>query len=103
MTKDIKTVAVLGAGAMGMGIAAQLANAGIKVHLLDNYVPAGATDRAAFVKSQIATMKATPFGKDPLGAGFMDPANARLITPGNMDDDLETALKDADWIVEAII
>ena len=32
----------------------------------------------------------------------MDPARAALITPGNLEDDLK-ALKDADWILEAII
>ena len=35
MHKDIRRVAVLGAGVMGSGIAAHLANAGIPVLLLD--------------------------------------------------------------------
>ncbi|NLG32290.1 MAG: 3-hydroxyacyl-CoA dehydrogenase, partial [Syntrophomonadaceae bacterium] len=35
MKKRIKKVAVLGSGTMGSGIAAQLANAGIKSYLLD--------------------------------------------------------------------
>ena len=41
MSYDIKRAAVLGAGIMGAGIAAQLANAGIPVLLLD-VVPAEA-------------------------------------------------------------
>ena len=32
---DIKKVVVIGSGTMGSGIAAQVANAGISVHLLD--------------------------------------------------------------------
>ncbi len=98
MTREIRTVTVLGAGAMGSTIAAHLANAGIKVHLLDDYVPAGATDRAAFPRSQIAKLAQ---GKGA-GAGFMSPSNAKLVIPGNMNDDLESAVKDSDWIIEAI-
>jgi 3-hydroxyacyl-CoA dehydrogenase len=98
MTREIRTVTVLGAGAMGSTIAAHLANAGIKVHLLDDYVPAGAADRAAFPRSQIAKLAQ---GKGA-GAGFMSPSNAKLVIPGNMNDDLESAVKDSDWIIEAI-
>ena len=43
MTKPIRTVAVLGSGVMGGGIAAHLANAGIPVLLLD-IVPPKLTD-----------------------------------------------------------
>lgn len=103
MTRQIRKVAVLGAGTMGSGIAAHLANAGIEVYLLDDYVPKGASDRAAFPKSQIEKMKKATIFTDPLSAGFMDPDNAKLITCGNMDDDLADALKDADWVIEAIV
>ncbi len=37
-----------------------------------------------------------------VGAGFMSPSNAKLVIPGNMNDDLESAVKDSDWIIEAI-
>lgn len=103
--RDIKKVAVIGAGAMGSTIAAHLTNAGIKVHLLD-IVPKDAkdqADRSRFARNAVARMaKATP-ATDPLNAGFMHPSNAKLITIGNREDDMQEALKDADWIVEVII
>lgn len=101
MSREIKKAVVLGAGTMGSGIAAHLANAGVEVWLLDDYVPTGAADRAAFPKSAIDRMlKAAP--TDFMNNGFMAPESAKLITPGNMNDDLEAALKDADWVVEAV-
>ena len=42
---EIRTAAVLGAGVMGGGIAAHIANAGVPVLLLD-VVPEGAQDRS---------------------------------------------------------
>lgn len=92
---DIKRAAVIGAGVMGSGIAAHIANAGIPVVLLD-IVPKDATDRSMIAKGAIEKMlKADP-------APFMTKAAAKLVTPGNLEDDLEQ-LKDVDWIVEAVI
>lgn len=92
---NIQKVAVIGAGVMGAGIAAHIANAGTPVLLLD-IVPEGATDRSQIAKSAIGKMlKADP-------APFMHNKNARLVTPGNIEDDLE-ALRDCDWIIEAVI
>lgn len=91
----IETAAVIGAGVMGSGIAAHFANAGVPVRLLD-VVPAGAEDRDALAKGAIDRMlKADP-------APFMTKRAARLVTPGNLEDDLE-ALADCDWIVEAVL
>ncbi|GHF33824.1 3-hydroxyacyl-CoA dehydrogenase [Deinococcus metalli] len=91
----IQKAAVIGAGVMGAAIAAQLANAGIPVLLLDIVLP-DQQDRNFLAKGGIQrALKARP-------AAFMDPARAALITPGNLEDDLKK-LKDADWIVEAII
>jgi 3-hydroxyacyl-CoA dehydrogenase len=102
MSREIKKAAVIGAGSMGSGIAAQLANAGVDVYLLD-IVPKDAADRDIIAKNAIQRMlKATP-ATDPLNAGFMIPENARRITPGNIEDHLETAVRDADWIVEVVI
>ncbi|MEQ9640016.1 MAG: 3-hydroxyacyl-CoA dehydrogenase/enoyl-CoA hydratase family protein [Alphaproteobacteria bacterium] len=92
---EIKKVAVLGAGVMGSGIAAHVANAGVPVVLLD-IVPKGANDRSALAKGAIDRMlKQKP-------APFMHKKNARLITPGNLEDDL-SALADCDWICEAVL
>ncbi|HYG90312.1 MAG TPA: 3-hydroxyacyl-CoA dehydrogenase NAD-binding domain-containing protein, partial [Azospirillum sp.] len=92
---DIKRAAVIGAGVMGSGIAAHIANAGIPVVLLD-IVPKNAEDRTAVAKGALEKLKKA----DP--AAFMHPKNARLVTPGNLEDDLHL-LADCDWIVEAII
>ncbi|MBU0800240.1 MAG: NAD(P)-binding protein, partial [Alphaproteobacteria bacterium] len=102
LPRDIKKVAVIGAGAMGSTIAAHLANAGVDVHLID-MVPPGATDRNVLAKNAVERMKKATPATDPLNAGFMHPSNAKRITVGNRDDDMEEAVKDADWIVEVII
>lgn len=101
-TRDIQKAAVIGAGAMGSGIAAQLANAGVEVYLLD-IVPKDAANRNMIAENAIQRMlKATP-ATDPLNAGFMDAANAQRITTGNIEDHLALAVEDADWIVEVVI
>ena len=92
---DIRSAAVIGAGVMGAGIAAQIANAGVPVQLLD-IVPDGATDRNAVARGAIDKLLKT----DP--APLMHRRNAKLITPGNTEDHLER-LADCDWIVEAVI
>jgi len=91
----IQKVAVIGSGVMGSGIAAQVANAGVPVVLLD-IVPKDAKDRSMLAKGAIARMlKADP-------APFMLPSNAELITPGNLEDNL-ALLKDCDWIIEVVL
>jgi 3-hydroxyacyl-CoA dehydrogenase len=92
---DIRKVAVIGAGVMGAGIAAHVTNAGIPVVLLD-IVPPNASDRSVIAKTAVEKMLKT----DP--APFMHPKNAKLITTGNLEDDLGL-LADCDWIIEAIV
>ncbi|MBM3502435.1 MAG: 3-hydroxyacyl-CoA dehydrogenase/enoyl-CoA hydratase family protein [Alphaproteobacteria bacterium] len=92
---EIKKVAVLGAGVMGSGIAAHVANAGIPVVLLD-IVPAGANNRNALAEGAIERMRKT----NP--APLMHERTAKLITPGNMEDHLNL-LADCDWICEAVL
>ena len=48
----VRKAAVIGAGLMGSGIAAQIANAGIPVVLLD-IVPKGATNRNAIADAKL--------------------------------------------------
>lgn len=91
----INKAAVIGAGTMGAAIAAQFANAGIPVLLLD-IVPANAKSRNALAEGAIAKMLKT----DP--APFMSSRAAKLVTPGNIEDDLPK-LAEVDWVVEAII
>ena len=92
---EIKQAAVIGSGVMGGGIAAHIANAGIPVLLLD-IVPDGATDRNALAAAAIGRMLKT----DP--APFMTKRTARLVTPGNVEDDI-ARLAECDWIVEAVV
>ncbi len=91
----IRKVAVIGSGVMGAGIAAQCANAGLDVLLLD-IVPEGATDRNTLAAGAIAKLKKTK------PAPLMHPRNAKCITAGNIDDDLEK-IADVDWVIEVVI
>jgi 3-hydroxyacyl-CoA dehydrogenase len=84
----IESVAVLGAGTMGSGIAALCAEAGCQVTLLD------VTREAA--EQAVARMVE---GRPPM---LDDPAKAGLITPGSFEGDLASAAT-ADWICEAIV
>ncbi len=93
--REIKKVAVIGAGVMGAAIAAHVTNAGIPVVLLD-IVGKDPNDRSAIANGAVAKLLKT----EP--APFMSPRNAKLITAGNLEDDLKL-LADCDWIVEAII
>ncbi len=91
----IRKVGVIGAGNMGAGIAAQVANAGVPAILLD-IVPPGANDRSIIASGAIERMLKT----EP--AAFMSKSAARLVTPGNVEDDLGL-LGDCDWIIEAVV
>ncbi len=92
---DIKKVAVIGSGVMGSGIAAQVANAGVPVVLMD-IVPDGAAGRNALAEGAIARL----LKQDP--APLMHKRNARLIEPANLEDDVGK-LAECDWIVEAVL
>jgi len=98
MIDAVKKVCVIGAGVMGAGIAAQVANAGIPVLLLDivpRDLPEGG-DRDAVAKGAVAKMLKT----DP--APFMSKRAAKLVETGNIDDHLDRVVE-CDWIVEAIV
>jgi 3-hydroxyacyl-CoA dehydrogenase len=96
--KAIERVAVLGAGVMGSGIAAHLANAGMRVLLLD-VVPADAPpgDRAARCRLAAAGLENARKGR----AFYLD-AWATEVEVGNLEDDL-ARLRDCDWVVEAVV
>ncbi len=94
MTNQIKKVCVIGAGVMGAGIAAQVANAGVPVLLLD--IVRDPANRNAVAAGAVAKMLKT----DP--APFMSTRAAKLIEAGNIEDDL-AKVADCDWIIEAVI
>lgn len=94
MAIEIKKVAVLGSGVMGSGIAAVLANAGIPVLLMD--LPAKEGPRNAMAEGAIEKQLK---GGAP---GFAHKKFAKLVTPGNFEDDLPK-LAECDWIVEVVV
>ncbi|WP_020558669.1 3-hydroxyacyl-CoA dehydrogenase/enoyl-CoA hydratase family protein [Thiofilum flexile] len=92
---DIRKVAVIGAGVMGAGIAAHIANAQIPVVLLD-IVPKEASNRNIVAETAVEKLlKADP-------APLMSSRNAKHITTGNIEDHM-SLLADCDWIIEAVI
>lgn len=93
MPGDLRCAAVIGAGAMGGGIAAQFANAGLKVILLD--MP-GSGDQAADAPAKAGLARQVKI------QGFMGAAGPGRVVTGNVDDDL-ALLAEADWIVEAVV
>ncbi len=109
MTYQIRRVAVLGAGTMGAAIAAHVVNAGLEADLLDIAPGELAPDeerkgltldapavRDRIVKAGFERMrKAKP-------AALMSERLASRIRLGNVEDDFER-LREADWIVEAIV
>ncbi len=107
--KEIKKVAVLGAGVMGATIAAHLANVGLPVYLLD-IVPRELTPdeekKGLDLKSPQVRNRLAIAGKAGLLKQRPDPlyrkSNVELITPGNFEDDM-AKLKECDWIIEVIV
>jgi 3-hydroxyacyl-CoA dehydrogenase len=103
MNHPIRRVAVLGAGVMGHGIAAHLANAGVETLLLDivppNLTEAEKSDPAArnrFSQGGLdKALKTRP-------AAFFHPSRAALVSVGNFDDDL-AKLAQCDLIIEAVV
>jgi len=85
---DIKKVVVIGSGTMGSGIAAHLCNANIPVTLLDLKTEISEKARDRIHKS-----------KPPL---LIDKSKINNIKVGNISDDFD-AVKDADWVVEAVV
>ena len=90
----IRKVCVIGAGTMGAGIAAQIANAGLDVLLLD--ITGSGNNRNKVTRGALERINKTD---PPL---LMDPQNIKHINIGNIEDDLG-AVDDCDWVVEAIV
>lgn len=103
MSRPIRRAAVVGAGVMGSGIAAHFANAGVEVLLMD-IVPPGLND--AERKSRAARNRFAAGGLEKAvkarPAAFFHKDRARLVSVGNVEDDLEK-LRGCDLVIEAII
>ncbi len=109
MDKKIKKAGVIGAGVMGATIAAQLANVGIETVLLD-IVPPELTegDKKKGLTTESSDFR-NRFGQNGLAgalkskpASFYIPENAKLVSIGNLEDDLDL-LKGVDWIIEVVV
>jgi 3-hydroxyacyl-CoA dehydrogenase len=103
MTMRIRKVAVLGAGVMGSGIAAHLANSGVRALLLDIVPPKAAPgeDTASkafknkFAQGALANMrkqKPSPIVSEQVFTA---------IEVGNFEDDLGR-LAECDWVIEVV-
>jgi 3-hydroxybutyryl-CoA dehydrogenase len=90
---DIETIAVIGAGTMGRGIAQSAATAGYRVVLVD--ADSGALDRGIV---SIRDMLATLVDKGKLEAEKRDAALARLSTASTLAE----GAKDAGLAIEAV-
>ncbi|GAX88832.1 3-hydroxyacyl-CoA dehydrogenase/enoyl-CoA hydratase family protein [Effusibacillus lacus] len=109
MDYKIKKVAVIGAGVMGSGIAAHLANVGIPSYLLD-IVPKELTEeetrRGLALDDPLVRNRFAIRGKEQLlkskPALLYVPENADLITPGNVEDHFNV-LSEVDWIIEVVV
>jgi 3-hydroxyacyl-CoA dehydrogenase len=103
MSHQIAKVAVIGAGTMGGGIAAHLANIGIPVLLLDivppDLSPQERDDPAARNRivrggyERMASARPANLARDD---------RARFIELGNTEDDF-ARIADCDWIVEVVV
>ncbi len=98
-SRPIRKVAVLGAGVMGTGIAAHLANAGIPSILFDIVPKDAGDDPAARNTFAINGIKGALKSKPAL---LFSKGRADLITPANYDDHGDL-LADCDWIVEVVV
>ena len=90
----INSAAVIGAGTMGLGIAGQLANAGINVLLLD--IAADGPNRNAICERALERLL------DENQPGLLHNDKLKHITIGNIEDDM-AKLADVDWIAEAVV
>ncbi|MCG0238937.1 MAG: 3-hydroxyacyl-CoA dehydrogenase/enoyl-CoA hydratase family protein [Firmicutes bacterium] len=109
MPRTIRRAVVLGAGLMGSQIAAHLAGCGIPVTLLD-IVPRptpeeearGLTRESPQVRNRLANeaLKRLPKMKP---SPIFSTEVLNLITPGNLEDHLAQAVREADWVLEAVV
>ena len=91
VTAPVRKAAVIGAGSMGAGIAAHLANAGVSVLLLDR--TAEGERRTLLAQEGI--------DRQLQAGGFMHSRFAAQVRPASVEDDL-SAVAEADWIIEAV-
>jgi 3-hydroxyacyl-CoA dehydrogenase len=110
MSRTISHATVIGAGTMGAAIAGHLANAGVSSHLLD-VAPAELTPeeraKGLALSDRVVRNRIVQAGFERMTkarpANLFSRERAGLITLGNIEDDLEAAVAQSDWIIEAIV
>ncbi len=108
MNQPIRRAGVIGAGVMGSGIAAHLANAGVEVILLDIVPPPlpGEAGGEAEKKDRAARNRFAAGGLEKAlksrPAAFFHKSNAKLVSVGNTEDDLGK-MESCDLVIEAVL
>ncbi len=109
MKYEINKAVVIGAGTMGAGIAAHLANIGVPVTLLD-IVPQSLSSKEEKkglslgdkeVRNRIVR-EGFDRARKSRPASFFTSDFESLVSLGNLEDDFQV-ISDADWVIEAII
>jgi len=96
---EIRRAAVLGAGAMGVRIAALLANAGLPVLLLD--LPGDPAPSETRTQKDLPAARALASLARMKPAALFEPCLIQLIEPGSFALAMER-IADCDWVVEAV-
>ncbi|PTL78823.1 3-hydroxyacyl-CoA dehydrogenase/enoyl-CoA hydratase family protein [Vitiosangium sp. GDMCC 1.1324] len=103
MTTRIRKVAVLGAGVMGSGIAAHLANSGVRALLLDIVPPKAAPgeDTASKAFKNKFALGALANMRKQKPSPIVSEQVFTSIEVGNFEDDLPR-LAECDWVIEVV-
>ena len=104
---NVRRAVVLGAGVMGAQVAAHLAAAGIRAHVLDlpSDQPVKDPKLAKIVGDRVRSQRAIialeqlKAMKPPV---LLSPKCLDLVVCGNFDDDM-SVIAEADWVFEAVI
>jgi 3-hydroxyacyl-CoA dehydrogenase len=109
MKYKIHRAVVVGSGTMGAAVAAHLANAGVPVTLLDivpNKLLPEEEQKGLALQDRTVRNRIVQQGLDRAiksrPASFFTSDHAALVMTGNLEDDFDV-IKNADWIIEAII
>ncbi|HAE59795.1 MAG TPA: hypothetical protein DCG54_09905 [Anaerolineae bacterium] len=100
MKYKVNTAVIIGSGTMGAAIAAHFANAGVAVTLLDIVPKDAGNDKTA--RDKIVN---TGFenAKKAKPAAFFSSDGHLLVKTGNLEDDFEAAVGQADFVLEVIV
>lgn len=106
--RKIRSAAVLGAGTMGASIAAHLANVGVPCLVLDIVPPSLSEEEAKAGITADNPMFRNKFSvrgienlKKMRPSPLFDKSVINLLTPGNLEDDLDK-ISGVDWVIEVV-